>query len=114
MVSKAGDDDELTRLALQEPPPDDYVPSETTSGDSQSRRLAMMMPVGSAIIFLVTTGLFVVLVGTMLRKGPFVASVHCGPAGCRSPLVAAVVSGVMALLSLGVFIGSVTRTGRDR
>ena len=109
------DETELTRLALQEPPPDDYVPSTTTSTtkDPRDRRLAVMMPVGSGVLFLVTAGSFWVILARVLDKGVQYPTI-CSPAGCRNSLGALIASGLMALLTLGMFLASLGVGKQDK
>jgi hypothetical protein len=98
------DEDELKRLALQEPPPDDYVPSSLAE-DSHKRRLSMMMPIGSGVCFLFSASLFVFILVTLARKGVTVPK-YCGPAGCRSIVIGLLISGLFTLFTLAVFLGS--------
>ena len=98
------DEGELTRLAIQEPPPDDYVPSTRTE-DSQTRRLSLMMPLGVGVCFIFSAGLFIGLLVTLNRKGVTVPR-YCSPAGCRSILIGLIISGLFTLFTFVAFLGS--------
>jgi hypothetical protein len=110
------DEEELTQHALEEPPPDDYVPVTSTSsfqGDPQARHLAVLMPIGSAILFLICAGNFAIGLMRFMDRG-VVYPTFCTAAGCRSSIMALVVSGVGALLMLGAFLGSLGVGRRDK
>jgi hypothetical protein len=107
------DEKELTRLALTEPAPDDYVPSSTaTTEDPQARRLSVMMPIFSGGLFLVGAGAFAMALATVSRHGP--AWMFCSARGCRNFITLAVISGLVTLVGLGAFLGSLGRRNQEK
>jgi hypothetical protein len=99
-------DDELTRLALKYPPPDDASPqSETNSSRSRIRPFLIWFFGLMAVLF---TSIFILAVLNFNAHGDHLL---CRPGGCRPLSFQVAYSGVLALVAVaGLVLSLIKRT----
>jgi len=109
LAEPAVPEDELTQLALQEPPPDDFEPAAGRA-DSQARRLALMVAAAWGVLLLLSGTVFVLSVTDLRQRG----LANCTPLGCRSMIPLVLMSALMSLISMIAFLGTVAGTRGER
>jgi hypothetical protein len=105
-----------TRSALEASPPDDYVPVPSTSpsvGNPQARHLAVLMPIGSAVLLVVFAANFAMGLKRFMEKG-VVYPTFCTASGCRNSLAALVAAGLGTLVMLLYFLSWLGVGRRDK